>query len=339
MDRLHARYPFLASARNAVEAADVDLAELVARGSAPAVDRACERVESALSEGDIGEPHRTARVELLSYPIARVLVSLLDEPMAIETYARAEAAAARERFEADLTEGGGTKLRSIRSNRIELDRLLAEFDLEGAVERTDDGLRMDVATFLRLSRNLDGQRWRLVDRALAAGRVPIERTELLALLEEAVAERVLDGLPLSVPQSIADGLDAEREAIEELLSDHDLTLAFDAVLPEAFPPCVTALLERARDGDALPAHSQFSLVAFLASTDLDADALCDLAGGGLDRETVEYQLAHLRDDRGGEYAPPSCATMDAYGDCVNRDERCDRISHPITYYERALDER
>jgi DNA primase large subunit len=29
--------------------------------------------------------------------------------------------------------------------------------------------------------------------------------------------------------------------------------------------------------------------------------------------------------------------MQAYGDCVNRDELCERITHPLSYYGRAVE--
>ena len=94
MERLHARYPFLEASREAVEAADVDLAALVAAGG-PAVERGSERVRRALLEGTTvtEEPRAYSdRAELLSYPVARVLVSLLDVPGAVEKYAAAESA-------------------------------------------------------------------------------------------------------------------------------------------------------------------------------------------------------------------------------------------------------
>jgi DNA primase large subunit len=30
--------------------------------------------------------------------------------------------------------------------------------------------------------------------------------------------------------------------------------------------------------------------------------------------------------------------MQSYGDCVNMDDRCETIAHPMAYYEQALDE-
>ncbi len=333
MDRLHARYPFLQSAREAVEAADVDLVELI-ETDAPAVERGYERVKLGLSDGTIGEPRRSTRTELLSYPIARVLVSLLDDPMVTDTYARAEAATAQARLEADLTTE--TELQSTASRRLSVDQLLREFGLADAVTVTETETRIAVTQYLTLSRNLEGEQWRLVNRSLTAGEIPLERPELLALLEEAVADRVSDGLPLSVPEPIADRLATRRQQLESLVETPEVDLAFETVDPNAFPPCMTALLAQARRGETLDPPGQFALVGFLAGTELDADAVCDLAGGGLDRETVAYQLAHLRGQDGVEYVPPSCQVMVEYGLCVNRDELCEQIPHPAEYYHQAL---
>ena len=77
MEPRHARYPFLEGAREAVRAADVDLAEIATAGRGPVLTRALERVRNAIDHGVVGDPHPTLRVELLSYPLARVLVSVV----------------------------------------------------------------------------------------------------------------------------------------------------------------------------------------------------------------------------------------------------------------------
>ncbi|WP_248517638.1 DNA primase large subunit PriL [Salinarchaeum laminariae] len=353
MERRHARFPFFESAREAVQAADVEIGALVggaddaAEADEMVVSRARERVETALSEGHVGTGnagnetgmHRSTRIELLSYPIARILVSLLEEPMAIDAYARAEAATARQRLQTDLPEPGASDgMESgigVEEPEFDVRELLGEFGLAEDVDGRDP-FAVDVAVYLELSRDLGGEQWALVNRSLSAGRVPVDRAELYDLLERAVADRVADGLPLSVPDQIAVELDEPRETIESMLADAEIPLSFDRVEPAQFPPCVTALLERARDGESLPAHSQYSLVGFLGAAGMDARAIVELADGELDRESVDFQLAHVRDDQGLEYAPPSCASMDVYGDCVNKDERCDTINHPLSYYEVAL---
>jgi DNA primase large subunit len=62
-----------------------------------------------------------------------------------------------------------------------------------------------------------------------------------------------------------------------------------------------------------------------------------LYGSTVEEEAVRYQAERLRGESPPtEYAPPSCATMQAQGDCVNMDERCETVAHPLAYYESAL---
>ncbi len=341
MERLHARYPFLDASRTAVEAAGIDLAGLVAEGG-PAVERGHERVRRALIEGTTApeQPRLwSTRAELLSYPIARVLVSLLDVPGATEKYAAAEAATARERFvedfEADL------ELKSTGGGRLTLDRLLADFGLDGGVEPIGDGrFDLDVTAYLELAAELESPQWRLARRPLASGTVPVARPELYTLLREAVGRRVREGLPLSVPDAIEEPLSAELASIRRSIADLDPPTSFGTVAPGLFPPCMRALLSRARGEEGLvglPDHSRFSLVSFLLATGLDAEGvleLCDVPETTAD--TVRSQIQRLSDEDGPVAVPPSCVVMDEYGDCVDMDDTCERIRHPLSYYGEKL---
>jgi len=318
----HARYPFLSAARKAVREASVDLADLVAR-DAPAVERGSERVRTALADGTVApETRHDDRTELLSYPIARVLVSLLETPGAVEKYAAAEAATARERFVADVDDRRG----------VDLETLLREFDLAGAVTLDGDGRdRVAVVDYLRLAPG--GPEWRLARRELADGRVPVAREELYDLLETAVAERVAAGLPLSVPSAVADPLAGTVATIERAVGSVDAPMAFETVDRTAFPPCVDALL--ARDGEDLGDRGRFVLAAFLSACGLDPEEVGTLAGRHDDAFT--YAAGRLADG-GTTYPPPSCETMVAYDLCVNRDARCETVDHPLAYYGGALDD-
>jgi DNA primase large subunit len=356
MEALHARYPFLAAARTAVSEADVDLAALATEGG-PVVERALDRVRLAIEEGVVGDPHRSPRVELLSYPVARVLVSLVDQPGLVHRYARAEADAARERFVADIE--ADDELRSVARERLDLDALLSEFDLADRVSATDDAdapvstpspragglaatgeaVRVDIGAYLRLTETLPEPQWRLVARSLADGEVAVAREELYDLLREAIRERIESDLPLSVPDSIADALDDPVADIEAALADLDHDWDIDAVDPDRFPPCVEALLDRVEEGDSLPAHSRFTLLSFLATAGMGTDEIIARLAthDDLDAGRLDTQIARLREDGdAATYPPPSCETMVAYGDCVNKDDLCERVAHPLEYYERRL---
>ena len=341
VDPRHARYPFLSGAREAVAALSVAPTEL-ARADAPAVERGAERVERALMAGrvDAEEPERwRPRDELLSYPVARVLVSLLDDDAAARKYAAAEATTARTRLEADA-EADDPDLRTVESGTLSLTDALREFDVGDAVRARDDGrFGVEVDVYLRLSDPTAGERWRLVNRELADGRVPVERDELFELLEARIRARVAEGLPIPVGgeagETLADALAEEVARLRTLLADRAPTVERGPVDESAFPPCVEALLERARAGEALPPRSRFALVAFLVDLGMDKERVAEETG--LDPAAVEFPVTVLADGDGSQYPMPSCETMDAQGDCVNTDAVCDRVAHPLAYYREASD--
>ena len=338
MKQLHARYPFLESAREAVREAEVDLASVVATEQR-VVDRALARVEYAIEEGTVGEPHRRTRVELLSYPLARVLVSLVDEHVLTHKYVRAEAATAHERFGRDLT--ATDDLKSSRRERLTLDALLAEFALSTTVRETTEGYLVDVGTYLDLAADQWGDEWRLVNRELRAGEVPLIERDLLVLVRQAVKQRVEEGLPLSVPDEIASALESEQAHIRELLADLELTRDIDTVVPDLFPPCMMYLLDQVQKGQHLGHHSRFAIASFLTSIGMSTDEIVELfqVNPGFGEEATRYQVNHIRGSTSPtQYSPPACATMQSYGDCVNMDDRCETISHPLGYYEKSLDD-
>jgi DNA primase large subunit len=338
MQPLHARYPFLAAAREAVETAAVDLGEVVATDDA-VTQRAVERVEHAITDGTVGEPHRRTRVELLSYPVARVLVSLVDTHVCTRKYARAEAETAQGRFSRELA--ATTEFKSTSTERVRLDQLLAEFDLATAVTEADDGYRVEVGTYLDLAADQRGDHWRLVNRPLADGRVRIGSEELHVLLKQAIRHRVAEGLPFQVPDAIADELGDEVERLNEVLAELDLTREIDTVVPELFPPCMQALLDQVQKGEHLEHHSRFAIAAFLTSIGMTTDGIVDLfqVNPGFGEEATRYQVDHIRGDTSPtEYSTPACSTMQSYGDCVNTDDLCERISHPMAYYEKKIDD-
>jgi DNA primase large subunit len=341
MKPLHARYPFLQSAREAVEAAAVDLGEVVATDET-VVERALERIEWAITDGSIGEPHRRTRVELLSYPVARVLVSLVDENICTRKYAQAEAETARERFVEEFT--ATEEFSYGDSESLSMRALLAEFDLTSSVHEAAEGYRIDVGTYLDLAADQWGDEWRLVNRALADGAVPVTTGELHTLLKQAIRHRIDDGLPFAVPDAIDDELDDEVEQIRATLSDLDLTREIDTVVPDLFPPCMQHLLDAVQKGEHLEHHSRFALAAFLTTIGMTTDEIVELfqVNPGFGEEATRYQVDHIRGETSPtEYSPPSCATMQSYGDCQGKDDICEDVineSHPLNYYEHRIDE-
>jgi DNA primase large subunit len=336
MDARLARYPFLSAAREAVMADEADLPSIVGDGHNRIVERAMDRIESAIETGAVGGPVRDPRIELLSYPVARVLVSLVNDPGLTRRYAHAEARTAIDRFRTDQEEAS---LRSVDREPLTVDTLIEEFDMADVVEATPHGFRIGVATYLSLADGLDGEEWRLVAQEVADGAVPVTDAEFEELLREAIHDRVAEGLPLTVPDEIAAALDSRVADLRSQLADHGADWEFDAVDPDLFPPCIEALLDRAAGDGELPEHSRFALASFLATVGMPTEVIANrlAAHPALSEEAAAALVDHVVGAAGSEYPPPSCATMVAYGDCVDQDALCDRIGHPLEYYERRLD--
>ncbi|WP_128904077.1 DNA primase [Halorubrum amylolyticum] len=370
MDALDAKYPFFATAREAVADAAVSLPELVA-ADAPAVERARERVERALMDGTVAsesgafpaESAYDAQAELLSYPIARILVSLLDSEPAIGKYAAAEAATAIDRIREDLATDDG--LRSVSTPTVALDDVLAEFDLTEAVRpesprpapgtgggaaatgagsapgRGPEHYWIAVGAYLRLTSPSWGESWRLVNRALADGEVRVSREELLDALEAAVEDRVREGLPfeLAAGEGIAAELESGVADLKRLLSERTYAGPVDVVAPDLFPPCMRNLIDKAERGTDLSPPESFALMAFLVGIGMSPDevvAFC--ADTSLDAEGIRYQTEYLSDDRGSQYPPPTCETLANYGICHNEEDHMQVAADPLAYYEQRVAE-
>lgn len=330
MDAYHARYPFLDEARESVEAADVDLGTLVATDHT-AVERGRERVKRALTEGAVGtDRHVSPRTELLSYPIARVLVSLLDTPGAIEKYAAAEAETAHARFVEEFDgESERQRERSPRDHALSLEALLQELDLTADVQETNDSYRIAVGPYLQFVPA--GDDWSLVSRELADGYVSVSRSEVLELLREAIETRVVAGLPFEVPTEISEPLRPTVRDIQSVLASVEYPRTIDRVEPELFPDCISALIERSRADDDLEPPERFTLISFLAAIGMDADDIRDFCAKHDERFT------HATERLSGEdspYPPPSFETMKSYGICEN--EQNHDHTHPLEAYAARL---
>lgn len=335
MDRVHARFPFLRDAKAAVEHADIDLESMIADERSTVLDRAVARVEGAISEGRVPDPSADVRVELLSYPVARILVSLVDDPVLTDRYALAEARRAFELLASEF--GSEPPLRSRQAEGLTMEELLSEFDLANRIAEHEHGYEIDVTAFLSLSSELRGPSWRLVNQPLADGTVPIDRGSVETLIQEAIRLRVADDLPLDVPESIATGLGDEVRAIRTTIANISIPNDIDVIAPDAFPPCIQSIYDRAMT-EELSDPERFTLVSFLShigASEEDLIAIFEPADAR-GEQLIRYQFEHVHGEtRSTAYPPPSCDTLEAMGICDGADV-CRTHGHPLAAYEHRL---
>lgn len=318
-------YPFTQEAADHVRQAGYSLDSLLGRTLFSNVrSRAAERVRGAVV-GEIPDssPRTDAEIlsELLSYPLARVIVSCLDDDLLIRRYALAEAKLAYKRMQHE---------RELKS--------LAE-DL-GIHLQGSEPWKVHFSEYIGSAHRMHSPRWKLVNRDLKDGFLTVTRDEATRLMEEASRDRVMKGLPLDVSDEICARL---VDYIKPLKSDLEALRArqrvdLGKVEEGAFPPCIRKMLTDIAKGTNLAHSARFALVSFLLQINMTPEQIIELfnTSPDFDAERTRYQVEHIAGASGTKYRPPSCATMATYGNCPGEDDLCKRIRHPLSYYERRL---
>ncbi|WEU39638.1 MAG: hypothetical protein OdinLCB4_003905 [Candidatus Odinarchaeum yellowstonii] len=107
---------------------------------------------------------------------------------------------------------------------------------------------------------------------------------------------------------------------------------------ESFPPCIQDLLGKMLAGENIPHQGRFTLTAFLLNIGMNESEIIELfkASPDFNEKLTRYQIEHIKgkDLNKPRYTPPSCKTLKTYGLCLNMDEICREIAHPLKYYNR-----
>lgn len=319
-------YPFTEEACEHVRQAGYSLESLLDKNSfRPVRSRAAERVFGAIG-GEISDRQASkdaeVMAELLSYPLARVIVSCLGDQILVRRYALAEAKLAYRRMKNDS------------------DSLMPLAEDLGVHPSGSDPLKIHFAEYIRAAHRMRDPKWKLVNRDLRDGYLTVTREELMRLMEEMVRDRVLKGLPLDVDTAICERLGEYikpiRSELEALKTKQKVDLG--RVEEGAFPPCIKKMLSDIAKGTNLAHSARFALVSFLLQINMPVGDVIALfnTSPDFDDERTRYQVEHIAGASGTKYKPPSCATMTTYGNCPGEDDLCRRIRHPLSYYERRI---
>jgi DNA primase large subunit len=326
-----ATYPFISLASRLVKELEERLGiDTILSPESEVLRRSVERIREAVYSRATSVYKRDLEVEILSHPVALLIIRLVNNIRLINAYAEAE----KNRVLANLLREGYEKLVA-----------LAVDGFNWHVKREGDHLFLRFDDYLRTAVNILDAYWKLVNRRLVNGYVELPRRDFLRLLAEAYRTKILEKVNqiegIQAPhtlKSVIEGLDRE---FKDVLPKIDVNATYvGEYVPSAFPPCISKLLEEAEQGKNLPHMARFTLATFLLSIGKRPEELLDTFRKmpDFDENKTLYHLRHIAGEIGSrkKYTAPSCATLRTFGLCVASDEFCQKVKHPLTYYAKRV---
>lgn len=302
--------------------------------------RARERIIQCMLEGEITRPaspeeaeseavqrllqkdyqEGVAEIELLSYPLSRVMLACIDDNFLIRRYALAEA----------KTSSTDLQRESIQY----IVRFARGFDIDARSH--GESIEVHFTDYVGPASGIRDPRWKLVNKSLRGGWVELSKREFVRLLEEEIRRHVLQ-LPREVDPGLCESLEPYLEEIRAVLEDTrgEMTEDLGEVQREGFPPCIDHMIQEVAKGANLAHSARFALTSFLLHVGMSIDEVLGVfaASPDYDEERTRYQVEHIAGAHGGtQYTPPMCTTMNTYGNCIGRNKLCQHINHPLTYY-------
>ena len=328
-----AKFPFTAEASEYIRSRNIDPTELVRPELLPILDRAAERVKQGVFTGRISADLTQEDVDILAYPTALMLITTIGDDRTRRRYALAEAKRAYELLRDELPE----KLLQIATRSFGWDARLIERD----VGDTHFEFALNFRHYVHNSARIHDLKWKLVNRVLSEGYVLLPREDFARLLEEEVQARVLERTS-ETGVTLPDELGRRVDPLRSMLQARSRSLAADdmphAVMASAIPPCMKNLLSLLQTSKHISHMGRFAMAAFLLNIGTNEDELLKMfkTFTDFDERIARYQVEHIAGRRGSrrKYTAPNCATMRTHGLCINPDELCGAIKHPLSYYRR-----
>jgi len=328
-----AKYPFLKAAAQYMKIPDLKIEDLTSPELEGILKRAEERVEEAILYARVSRKLKREDIEISSYPAAIVLATATGSSFIKKRYALAESKQAYE-FLKDEPKGKILGFAQDFAWKLMLNED-ARISFEFALNFTD---------YLRNTKHLRGKKWKLVNRLLSGGNVFLTRNETARLLSEEIRRHVEKSLEVEelpkLPTKIMEMAENINRLSVERIGKAEMEGFPKTVVQTAFPPCIEALYQGVSSGRHLSHIGRFTLTSFLVNIGMSPESVVDLfrSFSDFNERMTRYQVEHIAGDRGSRtrYIPPRCDTLKTHGVCMNPDELCQTVRHPLSYYRMKL---
>ena len=326
------KYPFLNASKDYVKDNNISIEEIL---EDPLYERArmigVERLDNAFKNSEVGSRSLATEtdcvMELLSYPIARMIAVCIDDTFFKRRYAHAESYHAYKQL--------------INEKTSFLLNISKEFGLNVKYDEDTKKITMHFIDYLRYAPTRYKE-WKMINREVKNGYIKITPKDLARIIQEALRKRInieLDSKKCNKTVNKTFSNDIKR-IYNTVLMHHKKTEAvpIGKLDIKKLPPCMKEILAAIQAGENVPHMGRFALVAFLNTLKLNSNGILKLFSSAPDfeEERTRYQIEHITGDISStKYTPPGCEKMRTYGICPSEkiDDLCKKTRHPLSYYK------
>ena len=329
---LISKYPFLNDSKKYILDNNLSIKEIL---DDPLYDRArligVERLDNAFKNRDVGNRSLVTDsdqiMELLSYPIARMVAVCIEDVYFKRRYALGEAVHAYNNL--------------LNESILFLINIAKEFKINVRYDKDTGKITIFFVDYLHHAPTRYKE-WKMINREMENGFIQITRKDLARIIQEALRTRInieLDERNCS--RSVYEKFSADIKRIRNSVMAHRKKIEaapIGKLDTKKLPPCMKNILSSIQAGENVPHMGRFALVSFLHSLRLSNNEILKLFSTAPDyeEERTRYQVEHITGySSSTAYAPPGCDKMRTYGICPTEeiDDLCKKKRHPLSYYK------
>jgi len=321
-----AKYPFLDKAGEYIKKRDLSLVDISQPDYKEVLSRARERIVEADRDGEVSKEINEPEIEILSFPIALILVKATKLEHLISRYSLAEAI----RVEKLLEKERDDLIVEIFRDILKINVLLVKSE-QSSMKLN---YKIPIIEYLKRSTRIHDLHWSLVNRTVDGGYVYLKSHELVRLIRQEIENKIKNRLKeIAIPTLPESFLDIIKK-IHTFSPPPPKLKDLVKITPAKYPPCVKTALDMLKKGENIPHYGRFLLTTYLIKIGDSIDEIMALYSSSPDfnERITKYQVEHIAGLRGGrvEYTCPSCRTLIAHSFCF-KIKACDEIINPLQF--------
>lgn len=329
-----ARYPFAQEAAEYVKALNLKIDDLINPEYGLILRRAEERIAESLLYSLVSEKSYNEEIEILSFPVAVMMVAATADSFIKKRYALAESKRVYNLLKAD--------------NERKIIEISKNFNwkikpVKGLIESQNYDFTLYFTDYLNNAIIFKEKKWKLVNRVLSKGKVSLTKFEASRLLAEEVRKHIETKLGIKIgplPEKLTDRLSKLKQLFIKHRGEIRIEKFPKAIVFSAFPPCIDELYKTTASAHHISHVARFTLTSFLITIGMSVEEVVNLfhSLSDFNKRMTRYQVEHIAGERGSRtsYTPPSCDTLHTYGICNRTNGACGKISHPLAYYRKKI---